>query len=260
MRHHAAAPMRLVVGSLVGLLALGAGSAHGQQGTLRGVVIDSSGAPVRDADVGIVAQRQLTKTDARGRFSFTRLRPGEVEITFRRLGYEPHTARVVVGGVGVDTIAVTLVARAAELAEVEVSAPERRQRLGIEGFHRRRLQGFGTYVARDEIDRRNSMSVSDMLRSVPGIRFIKVRGSSSRGVRFNNTSIRRSDCMPMIWIDGQAVPGFEIDDVILPDIEGIELYSGPSTTPMQFSQTRADNTCGTIVIWSRPPPFARPKK
>ena len=36
------------------------------------------------------------------------------------------------------------------------------------------------------------------------------------------------------------------------DIEGIELYSGPSSTPMQFASSDG-KTCGTVVIWSRPP-------
>ncbi len=255
MRQHGAARFRLMCASLVGLLTLGTSLALAQNAALRGIVRDSAGTPIQDADVGIAAQRALTRTNAEGRFWLTRLRQGEAEVSIRRLGYEPRTIRVALRG-QVDTVEVQLEARAAELGLVDVSASETRQRSGIEGFHRRRVLGLGTYIAREEIDARNTMSVSDMLRNVPGIRFIKVRGSS-RGVRFPQTSIRRGDCMPMIWIDGQAAPGMEVDDVIVPDIEGVELYGGPSTTPMQFSQSRSDNTCGTIVIWSRPPPGAR---
>ena len=256
MRHGAAATMRFVASTLVGFLAFGAGPAHAQHGTLRGIVTDSSGAPVSGADVGILAQRELTKTDSQGRFWFTRLRHGEVEVSVRRLGFEPQIARVVVRGFAVDSVTVTLVALAASLERIDVRALEMRQRQGIEGFHRRRIQGLGTYVARDALDKRYSGTASDMLRTIPGLRFVRMRGSNL-GVRFTNTSINRRDCMPMIWIDGQAAPGFEIDDVALTDIEGIELYSGPSTTPMEFSQAKSSNTCGTIVIWSRPPPLAR---
>jgi hypothetical protein len=56
----------------------------------------------------------------------------------------------------------------------------------------------------------------------------------------------------MIWIDGQKVPGLEIDDIPLRDVEGMELYNGPATTPMQFSQAQSARNCGTIVVWSRP--------
>lgn len=256
MRHQGAARFQLVVCSLVGLVTLGATVAHAQNAALRGVVTDTAGTPIPDADVGIASQRVLTKTNAEGRFWFTRLRQGAVDVSVRRLGHDPQVIRVVLKEHRVDSVKVVLVVRAASLAQLDVSAPEIRQRVGIEGFHRRRVLGLGTFIAREEIDSRNSMSVSDMLRLVPGIRFIKVAGTG-RGVRFPQTSIRRGDCMPMIWIDGQAAPGMEVDDVIVPDIEGIELYSGPSTTPMQFSQSRSDNSCGTIVIWSRPPPPIR---
>ena len=122
-------------------------------------------------------------------------------------------------------------------------------------------RGVGQYVTRDEIEKRWGGTPSDLLRNTPGIRF--VRTSRGKGIRFPTTSInRREDCMPMIWLDGQKAPGMEIDDITLGDIEGIELYNGPSTTPMQFSQMQGSNNCGTIVVWSRPPQyqkFQRPK-
>jgi hypothetical protein len=56
----------------------------------------------------------------------------------------------------------------------------------------------------------------------------------------------------MIWIDGQRAPGMEIDEIPLNDIEGIELYNGPSTTPAEFWQANGSQ-CGTIVVWTRLP-------
>jgi hypothetical protein len=44
----------------------------------------------------------------------------------------------------------------------------------------------------------------------------------------------------------------EIDEIPLNDIEGIELYNGPSTTPAEFWQANGSQ-CGTIVVWSRLP-------
>jgi hypothetical protein len=258
MRHHGAPPFRLVVGLALGLLALGAADARAQRAALRGIVTDSGGNPIADAEVSIATRRVAARTTTDGRFFFTRMYPGVVDVSIRRLGYEPATARARLVDGQFASITVILVARPAALEAVDVSEEQKRQRLGIEGFHQRRLKGFGTYVARDEIEKRNTQSVSAILRTVPGIRFISIRGNSSaQGVRFNANSIRRGDCPPMLWIDGQAAPGLEVDDVLLSDIEGIELYNGPSTTPMQFAQQQKDNTCGTIVIWSRPPPPAR---
>jgi hypothetical protein len=226
---------------------------------LRGVVKDTGNAPISGADVSISTRRVQARTTDDGRFFFTRMYPGVVEVTIRRIGYEPAKARATLLEGRVAVIEVLLLARPAELEKIDVSS-RARQRTGLEGFHQRREQGLGTYVTREEIEKRNATAVSDMLRAVPGIRMISIRGNSSaRGVRFSNShnSIRSRDCPPMLWIDGQAAPGLEVDDVVLPDIEGIELYNGPSTTPMQFSQQQKDNTCGTIVIWSRPPPGRR---
>jgi hypothetical protein len=57
-------------------------------------------------------------------------------------------------------------------------------------------------------------------------------------------------CVPLIWVDGQAAPGLEIDDILATDIHAIELYKGASTTPGQFV-TNGSAQCGTVVVWTR---------
>jgi hypothetical protein len=219
---------------------------------LRGIVADSAGTPIRDANVGIVALRQLTRTDELGRFAFAKLPAGEIEVSVRRLGYEPRVMRVVVASVDMDSISVTLIPQVAVLATIAVSSSEKRRRQGIEDFHLRRTRGIGAYVTREEILARGASRPTDALRNQPGLRVVRMRGSNS-GVRFLSSAVLRRDCMPMIWLDGQRAPGMEVDDLPVSDIEGIELYSGPSTTPLQFSQSAASSTCGTIVVWSRSP-------
>jgi hypothetical protein len=231
------------------------------QGTLRGVVRDKAGKPIADADVGIVTLRRLVKTDEQGRFTLTKLPGGVIEISIRRLGYEPSKVSASVGAMDPDTLVVTLSENVAILEAVNVNKGEVRQREAIEDYYRRVVRGVGQYITRDQIENRWGGNPSDMLRNTPGIRFIKLP-SGGRGVRFPATSINMRDCAPMIWIDGQKAPGLEVDDVTLGDIEGIELYKGASTTPMQFSQSLGGtNSCGTIVIWTRPPQYQRyPKR
>jgi hypothetical protein len=250
MRDYAAAPQRASRLCLIGLMVLGPSLSGAQQGMLRGVVVDSLGAPIRDADVGIIALRRLTRTDDQGRFALAKLPAGRTEVSVRRLSYQPRLIHLMVTD-GSDSVVVTMVAHAAVLSTIDVSASQKRRREGIEEFHRRRIRGTGVYITRDEILARGSMQTSDVLRNQPGIRFVRTRGV--QGVRFTSSSIARRECMPMIWLDGQKAPGFEVDDVPASDIEGIELYNGPATTPMQFSQGSGYSTCGTIVIWSRNP-------
>jgi hypothetical protein len=202
-------------------------------------------------DVAIVSIRQLARTDENGWFSLRKVPPGPAEISVRRLGYTPITLQLVVVAGPIDSLRVALLAQPAILDAIEVSAVERQKRQWIEDFHRRRAQGLGTYATRDEILARNSFRPSDMFRTTPGVRIQR-----GRGLRFNySTSIdARRDCPPMLWIDGQRAPGIDLDELPLTDIEGIELYSGPSTTPTQFSHGLTSGlTCGTVVVWSRPP-------
>lgn len=57
-------------------------------------------------------------------------------------------------------------------------------------------------------------------------------------------------CSPEIFVDGLHLEGASVDDVIVPDLGGVEVYSGPTRIPAQFS-TLAPTNCGAIVIWTR---------
>jgi hypothetical protein len=240
--------------TVVALLALSfAGRARldAQDGRVQGLVTDSAGRPLGSADVSISARRLLTRTDDQGRFSFGNLDPGEVEIGVRRLGFEPAKVFLMVTVVAIDSVTVKLVAQAYELEGVDVSAGAKRRREGIEDFYRRRVRGMGVYFTRADIISRNASRPSDMVRSTPGVQLVRTR--SGQGIRFMTSQGQRRECIPVIWVDGQRANGLELDDIPIHDIEGIELYQGPSTTPMQFSQATSVATCGTIVVWSRPP-------
>lgn len=239
---------------LAGFLALASGTARAQGSSLRGVVVDTVGVAIGNADIGIAALRRLTRTDELGRFWLDKLAPGDVEVSIRRLGYEPQRVRVSIQAATTDSLHIVLVANAMLLAGVDVSAAEIRLRRSIEDFYRRRVHGTGQYITRDQIEGRLGGNPSDMLRNTPGVRLIR-SANGGYAVRFPNTSLSRFDCAPLIWVDGQKAPGLEIDDIPLRDVEGIEVYNGPATTPMQFTAGHSMTSCGTIVVWSRPPQY-----
>jgi Carboxypeptidase regulatory-like domain/TonB-dependent Receptor Plug Domain len=221
------------------------------RGTLVGVVRDTAGSPVAEADVSIAALRLLTRTDDSGAFTLRRVQPGRATLMVRRLGFNPTTMELEVRSGAVESLRVELQALPVQLAGVTVSERELRRRAAIEEFYRRRARGIGgAFVTRHDIESQHASRLSDVLRNVPSLRFVRIRGGM--GVRFVTASTQRRDCAPMIWLDGVRAPGMEIDDLPPNTIEGVELYHGPSTTPMQFSQGGV-TTCGTIVIWSRVP-------
>jgi outer membrane receptor for ferrienterochelin and colicin len=154
-------------------------------------------------------------------------------------------------------VEVRLSATAMVLAPLEVVA---RSRGGITptlaGFERRRLSGTGWFTTRAEIQRRNATSVSDILRSAPGI-------SIQRRIVY---MARAGGCPAQIYIDGfhinrpiRSVPGrrapssteaFPIDEMVAPvSVEGIEVYQGLSTVPAEFLSPEA--ACGVVAIWTR---------
>jgi hypothetical protein len=226
-------------------------AAYAQKVTLAGVVRDSSGAPIPEADVSIPAAHVLTRTDNSGVFLLTRVSSGPTELSVRRLGFVPRSLQIDVRPAAADTIIVTMAPQVLELPGVVVNDQTKRHLLWIEDFYRRRSKGIGgTYYTRDDIEARHASRLSDVLRDAPGVRFIRSRGGS--GIRFDSPANFRRDCLPQYFIDGQRVTNVELDDFPARDIEGIELYAGPSSTPTQFQQG-AVSTCGTVVIWSRVP-------
>ena len=161
----------------------------------------------------------------------------------------PRTIKVTLTAAAADSLTVKLTELAEVLSAMAVSAPEAHRRQGIEDFYWRQARGIGTFVTKDQIRARNVSALSDMLRSTPGVRFVRAGGG--KGIRFISTSNRR-ECVPMIWLDGQRAVGLELDDVSANDVEGMELYQSLASTPPQFSRG-GGTPCGTIVVWSRVP-------
>jgi hypothetical protein len=243
--------MRVTLAGSILLSVVFAQGAAAQRTSITGVVRDSTGAPIPDADVSIASSHLLTRTNDAGRFLLNRVDVGRAELMVRRLGYFPHNSEIDVRSGLNDTVVIVLNAQALELPGVAVSDQTKRHLLWIEDFYRRRAKGIGgTYYTRDDIDARHVARLSDVLRDAPGVRFVRTRGGS--GVRFDSPANFRRDCLPQYWVDGQRVMNVELDDFPAREIEGIELYAGPSSTPSQFSQG-AVTTCGTVVIWSRVP-------
>ena len=248
MRYPVQATSRSKILGLLFLMALCPAVVGAQKVTVRGVVRDTAGRPLPDADVAIVSLHVITRTGENGQFSLRKVPVGRHDVAVRHLGYWPVTTQLGVSAGGVDSLLVAMNEQPAILAGVEVSAADHQHRVWIEDFYRRRAQGIGSFATREEILARNSFRPSDLFRTTPGVRIER-----GRGLRFRSTTDARRDCPPLLWIDGQRASGMDVDDLSLTDIEGIELYHGASTTPMQFSRGLTGVTCGTVVVWSRPP-------
>jgi hypothetical protein len=229
-------------------------SSHGQgsYAGLVGIVRDSAGHPLRDVQVRLARpSNPRTLTNEAGGFAFSALAPGETFVVIRRLGFAPDSTRIILRPGRIDSLVMMMAAMVAELpgVTVEDEMDARSHRL-LAGFWERRSRGFGNFLTRDDIEKRDAHDFVDLTRMIPSLRIITMNGR--RTLRFNG-SLQPRDCPPQYVVDGMRIESGSPDEFTPSDIEAIEFYSGPATIPPQFTNRSFNHTCGVIVIWTRLP-------
>lgn len=226
-------------------------------GSINGTVRDSLGAAINGAEITFRGSTLHIETDDRGEFRLAKVPAGTLTLHIRRIGFRPDTLQVMVMAGETIPVEMTIVRLAVQLQPVLVYG--RRNMTGrMAGFYARKDRGIGHFITRDEIERRNPSNLTDMFRMIPGAR-VDSRGPGRNQIRFRGAS---NNCVPLTWLDGTPLFAGEFDlDALSPrSLEGIEVYSGPSSVPTEFLGTRAiSSSCGTIIIWSRQGEL-RPKK
>jgi hypothetical protein len=213
---------------------------------LKGIVVDVARAPIAGAEVaaldrGNTLGQVLTATD--GTFTLVALPAGPVSLRMRRLGYEPKTIELQIGLPGPAPLDIVLTATATELKRVVIKVEEVSE---LDEFNQHRKQNRGTakFYDQEEIRKRGAMYASDLFRTVPGVRVQSNMGAGGNAIRIRG-------CQPIVWIDGQRVPGVELDEVTTPgDIAGIEFYPSMAGTPAKYSE-RSARPCGTLLVWTK---------
>ena len=217
---------------------------------LFGFVKDSLGHAVPGAEVRARGNVVVAFSDDSGRFHVPKMPVGARGVMVRRLGFAPTRAPIVPGAGEADSVSVTLRAIAQSLPEITVEEQhDSLSRKVLADFWARRARGFGKFVTREEIERKGASRFVDVVRSVSGLSIMTYRGRQE--IRFRGAAIGSANCPPQYWVDGIPLERASADEFPPENVEAIELYASPATTPPQFS-TRSP-TCGTVVIWSRLP-------
>ncbi|HEX6575172.1 MAG TPA: TonB family protein [Gemmatimonadaceae bacterium] len=220
------------------------------QGVIAGIVTDSTGAPISNAEVTVPGAPYSSRTDDAGRFHINSA-AGLVTVSARRIGFEPGSRQVQLNGSNEATqVTIQLKALPSVLKPVVVRTSKVEYTGRLAGYYRRlENQNAGVFIPRSQIDRENPRTLSQLLTHVPGINATRMRGGGS-GVR-----MRGRACWPLVWLDGLPMGAGEVDlDAFSPtSIHGIELYLGSTTAPMGYIANRDQSSCGTILLWSRGP-------
>ncbi len=214
-------------------------------GTVRDTLQDR---PVVGAEV-MVNETVVAKTDMAGAYSATDIPVdwGMNTVLVRCVGYAPLLYTLWVEQPSTRrSVHSAMRPHAVELPAVVVEADRITFVFGrMREFWRRREMGLGWFFTRDEIEKRNPLLISDLLRTIPGVS-VHHTGFTTQ-VRFRRFGMA---CPPGIWIDGVLQADPDVDALVWPEVvEAIEVYRGSAQAPVQFRG--AFHTCGVIVIWTR---------
>ena len=228
----------------------------GFRGAVDGVVSDTALAPLDNATVSILGSDVRVVTGANGRFRLTQLPPGSYVVFVRRLGFELVSATVQLAGADTLRVAFALLPAATKLDTRVITARAQTPRMAEFEERREFAQKFGggQFMAQDEIDNRNTVFATELIRTFHGIHVTESRTPSGRGSIATSGRAPgsiNSSCYPTVWLDGVLLPGpVNLDNLPSPkELAGIEVYPGPATVPARYAA--GGMSCGAILIWTR---------
>ncbi len=214
--------------------------------TVSGRVLLEGGVASAGSRVELLGSDAVVMTDEKGEFTMRNLPSGSRVLLARHLGYGAETAPVDLSSHKEPRVTITLPKFVAVMDPVLVTA-RRVAALDKVGFNDRHKSGLGYYIGPDRIERMHATDVTDILRTVPGLRVnYGPNGetvSSSRG--FGGSCVQ-------YYLDDMQFTEMEPGDinhfVTGREVVAVEVYQGPSVPP-QF--TRGGGGCTTIVLWTR---------
>lgn len=220
-------------------------------------VLQQNDLPLAGAEVQIKGDKfdKKVRTDSAGAARLDGARPGAVAIRIKRVGFFQTDLDAMLT-TGYNDLVLYVGEPIAALSEVRVTerrAPAAR----LEGFETRLKRGDASAVVTGtQIDKRNPVKLSTMLRGMPGLKLADSLGNiiavSTRGQKLANGGKNLVQCVFRMSIDGIVLPPLSnIDQIIPKDVYGVEVFNGPSRIPPEMAGLRQDSWCGLIAIWTR---------
>ncbi|MDX1396054.1 MAG: carboxypeptidase regulatory-like domain-containing protein [Gemmatimonadota bacterium] len=234
-----------------------------ETGRVLGTVVDAgTGEPVDGAVVGLAGAGGQALTNATGAFALNNVPAGETTIDVQHVAYGTRSASVNVRAGASTSLLVRIDPEPIELEPLDVVIEEvRLTNLETRGFYERKewleKAGLGHFLTVDQIERRGARYTTHVVADVPGTRLDCTQGLMSFDCEISFAGRSGLACMRAdVFIDGVNViqsdraSHHRLDELVRPyDIAGIEVYSGPASTPAEFSG--ASGGCGVVVIWTK---------
>lgn len=211
--------------ALCAALLVGAPALLGAQ-RISGVVVDSAGRIVADADVLIGNGTLRDRSDSTGRFSIARVPVGDQRLKVRRIGYRPFELNVRVLEDSVHTVRLVLKRMPQLLGTVRVVDINTCPTTTLQGFECRRRGGAGVFRDAGELRAMRPSAWADMLDGIPTLR--RVPMSTPDGLDWR-VSAPPSDCLVENYngVDPEfngEVLRVPVDHLVPQDVVAIEYY------------------------------------
>ena len=222
-------------------------------GRLRGRVVASNGLPIPGARVSLWGTGLETTTGVDGAFHLVDLPRGTHTLEVRAVGFSPIQTPVDIVHDAPDATEVSLDNLAIQLDTVRVSAERIYTSPRTAEFERRLRSGTGHIIEDREIVKRQAVSLTDVLRMVPGVLIMPSRYASEDVLMRGGEAVLGGGlCRPDIYIDGARVvndPTFPINSLVLVnEVRAVEVYAHTGSVPMEM---RTLSGCGVIAVWTK---------
>ncbi|MDO8500867.1 MAG: carboxypeptidase regulatory-like domain-containing protein [Gemmatimonadaceae bacterium] len=231
----------------------------------RGVAVSgfvvSDGRLISGAEVTVVGTPLITHSDANGLFRFPDVAPGQRVIQVRAIGFVAKDFPLDLRGKEDRRVVLTLPKAPQQLPDLEiVRSADKPQRYAhtskFDLFFARKAQGIGTFITREEIDKRFKSRTQELLQTIPGVLvrqhgtqwWIQFQRCGRSKIPGSATAGKESELVE-VFVDGQFSPdGTDRLETITPaEIEAIEIYKGPAQLPADAR----GRGCGAIYVWLR---------
>jgi Carboxypeptidase regulatory-like domain/TonB-dependent Receptor Plug Domain len=203
-----------------------------------GVVHNDKGKPVANAQVIVPGTGVDGRTEETGTFSLAGLPSGTQTVEVRAIGFEPKRVAVDLTRQHLTTLDVVLDRPVQTLDAVKIYG---KGDVAMAQFQRRLKAGWGHILTPADIAKRNAFQVSDLFRTIPGVRVSPTRG-------FGNRILIRG-CQPTVYFNGMRMDDQAASEIDMlasaSEITAVEVYTA-SARPAEFF----GNSCGTVVLWA----------
>jgi hypothetical protein len=241
------APVELFTRTL--LLSSADSGAKTGKAVVSGRVVLEGSPVVGGSRVELAGTDLVTTTDAKGEFTMRNLPSGSHILVARHMGYAADAVAVDLSSRQPKTVNITL-PKFVNIMDPVVVTARRTAALDRVGFSRRKKSGSGYFVDADQIARMRPNQLTDILRTVPGLRIgYGPQGEtveSSRGA----TSLMGGRCVQYV-VDEFRWQSMEPGDINRfvsgREVVAVEVYQGTGVPP----QYAGMGNCTTIVLWTR---------